>query len=257
MTHAVDCDALLLALGGASWPRLGSDAAWVEILRGCGVAIAPLRPANCGFITDWPDIFADKYAGQPLKPVALSFAGQSVRGEAMITRTGIEGGVVYALSSALRTAIEAEGRTVVMVDLRPDMDVATLTRKLAVSRGRDSISNFLRKRGGLSPVAAALVRVVDAACAGRDPAALAGLVKALPLTLTGTADMARAISSAGGIARDALDDGLMLKDRPGVFVAGEMIDWEAPTGGYLLQATYATGIRAARGIAAFIAARRG
>lgn len=240
-------DATLLALGGASWPRLGSDGGWTEILSARGVAIAPLLPANCGFEHRWSDHFAGRFAGMPLKRIALSFDGLRVMGEAVVTREGLEGGVVYALSGRLRDAIAAHGPQTVILDLRPDLSPSHLAARLARPRGKQSTASFLRKAGGLMPVAVNLLREVLGALPV-EPEALAQAVKALPLTFTGPRPISRAISSAGGVRREALDDNLMLKALPGVFAAGEMLDWEAPTGGYLLQATFATGIAAAHGI---------
>ncbi len=231
-------DATVLALGGASWPRLGSDAAWTEWM---GDLVAPFQPANCGFNVAWSALFRDRFAGRPLKRIALRFGGASVRGEAMVTALGLEGGAVYALSAPLRDAIAAHGSAEVLVDLRPDVDLAALS---GPARGQ-SLSTRLRKQAGLAAEAIGLVQEV--LHAGHDAPDLAGLIKALPLRLTGTAPIARAISSAGGLRWDALDDRLMLRDRQGVFAAGEMLDWEAPTGGYLLQACFSTGVAAANG----------
>lgn len=242
-------DAVLLALGGASWPRLGSDGGWVDILKERGIAITPLRPANCGFTASWSPIFRTKFAGQPLKPVILRGGDQEVQGEVMITESGIEGGAVYALSAIIRKEIEAKGKCTVTLDLRPDVALPELQARLKKPRGRDTLSNHLRKAGGLSPVAIGLINEVLHQRKGVDPATLA---KALPLTLHGTAGIERAISSAGGIALHEVDQGLMLRKMPGVFVAGEMLDWEAPTGGYLLQATFSTAVQAAKGITAFL-----
>jgi uncharacterized flavoprotein (TIGR03862 family) len=236
-------DATVLALGGASWPRLGSDGAWTTVLP--DVAVAPLRPANCGFAVDWSPMFRDRHAGVPLKRIALTFGTHAVRGEAMVAADGIEGGAIYALSSYLRDAIAAEGCALLRIDLRPDMTVAALAERLDAARGRASLSNFLRKRAGLSPVAVGLVQ--EALHAGAaEP--LPSLIKALPLRLTAPFGLARAISTAGGIALDELDERLMLRRRPGVFAAGEMLDWEAPTGGYLLQGCMATGAAVGRGV---------
>ncbi|MCC6466921.1 MAG: TIGR03862 family flavoprotein [Alphaproteobacteria bacterium] len=240
-------DATVLALGGASWPRLGSDAAWTALLP--EVALAPLRPANCGFVVAWSERFRQRHAGAPLKRIALSFAGQTARGEAVIVEKGIEGGAVYALSAPLRDAIAREGVAVVRVDLRPDLDAAALAARLAAPRGSASLSTFLAKRIGLAPVAVGLVQ--EALHAGATEP-LPALVKALPLRLTAPFAMARAISTAGGIALAELDEHLMLRRRPGVFAAGEMLDWEAPTGGYLLQACLATGAAAGRGVVAWL-----
>jgi uncharacterized flavoprotein (TIGR03862 family) len=246
----VEADATVLALGGASWPRLGSDGSWVDILRQAGIAITALSPANCGFLVDWPETIRERFAGVPLKRIALSLAGRSVRGEAMITMTGIEGGAVYALSAPLRDAIAADGEVTMSVDLRPDLDAGALAARLARPRGKQSRATFLRKAAGLSPPAIALVNAALAQRREGEPTAadLAALIKALPLRLAGTAAIARAISTAGGISFDAVDAHFMLHKKPGTFVAGEMLDWEAPTGGYLLTACFATGVAAARGV---------
>ena len=255
----VEARATVLALGGASWPRLGSDGAWVETLATKGVAIAPLRPANCGFTVAWSDIFKDRFEGQPLKGVALSFAAHAVRGEAMITRSGIEGGGVYALSADLREAVMANGMAMLNVALRPELAAAELMAKLAAPRGKQSLSTFLRKALHLSPLAIGLLQeaaIADgASLATLSPASLAGLINAVPIRLNGVAPIARAISSAGGIAFDELDGDFMLKRMPGVFAAGEMLDWEAPTGGYLLQASFATGVAAGRGVVEWLERR--
>ena len=240
--------ATLLALGGASWPRLGGDGSWVELLERKGVAIAPLMPANAGFTVAWSALMRDKFAGLPLKRIALSFAGQRVLGEAMIDAGGIEGGAVYALSGPLREAIAREGEAIPMVDLRPDLTEPELATRLAKRRPGETLSNHLRKAAGLSPVAAAVLREAAGGPLPAEPEALAPLIKAAPLRLTGMASLARAISSAGGVRAGEIDPDFMLKRQPGIFVAGEMIDWEAPTGGYLLQACFATGVAAARGV---------
>ncbi|WP_315781025.1 TIGR03862 family flavoprotein [Bradyrhizobium sp. SZCCHNPS1003] len=250
--RAITADATVLALGGASWPRLGSDGGWVSLLAAKGVAIAPLRPANCGFTVAWSDIFRGRFEGQPLKGIALSFADRSVRGEAIVTRDGIEGGAVYALSAELREAIALTGGAILHVALRPDLATADLITRLSAPRGKQSFSNVLRKAVQLSPVAIGLLQEAAKAhglsLSSLPPDRLAALINAVPLKLTGTAGLARAISSAGGIAHDELDADYMLKRLPGVFAAGEMLDWEAPTGGYLLQASFATGAAAGRGV---------
>ena len=233
--------ATVLALGGASWPRLGSDGGWVELLRARGVVVNALRPANCGFLHAWSPVFRARFAGEPLKRIAATFGGVTVRGEAMLTEDGIEGGVIYALSRALRDAIDAEGSATLLLDLRPDLDAAALAQRLG-GHGQ-SLANALRK-GGLAFAAAGLVREVEAA------GSLADRVKALPLRLIGARPIERAISSAGGVALAELDAGCMLRRLPGVFAVGEMLDWEAPTGGYLLQAAFSTGLAAARAIIA-------
>lgn len=244
----VRADAVVLALGGASWPRLGSDGGWTSLLP--DIQIAPLRPANCGFAVPWSDVFRQRHAGQPLKRIALAFGGQLVRGEAVITDKGIEGGAVYALSAALREAIAAKGEATLRIDLRPDVDAATVGRLLSAARGGASMSTFLRKRLGLDPVAVGLIQ--EAIHGNERDTPLPQLVKSLPIRLTAPFAIARAISTAGGIARDELDTQLMLRKRPGVFACGEMLDWEAPTGGYLLQGCLATGVVAGRGAVAWL-----
>ncbi len=246
----VKADATVLALGGASWPRLGSTGSWVDILRARGVAVTPLKPANCGFTVAWSETFRDRFEGTPVKNIALSFHGETVRGEALITRAGIEGGAVYALSSSLRTAIEHTGHATLMVDLRPDLSHADVLAKIARPRGSETVANFLRKTLALAPVAVNLLRETHGKDLSLDAPTLARHIKGAPVTLTGTAPMERAISSAGGVALDAVDESLMLKAMPNVYAIGEMLDWEAPTGGYLLQATFATAVAAARGIKA-------
>ena len=232
--------AVVLALGGASWPRLGSDGGWTALLPG----VAPLRPANCGFLVPWSDIFRQRFEGTPLKRIAVEFAGQRVRGEALITVGGIEGGAVYALSAPLREAIAGGGPVTLRLDLRPDVGAPELAARLDGPRGGQSLANHLR-RAGLPPVAVGLVQ--EALHAGVS-APLSALVKALPLRLTGPAPIARAISSAGGVGWGEVDERFMLRARPGVFLAGEMLDWEAPTGGYLLQGCFSTGAAAGRGV---------
>ncbi len=236
-------DATVLALGGASWPRLGADGSWTALLP--DIAIAPLRPANCGFAIEWSAMFRERHAGAPLKRIALSFGGQTLQGEAMIAEKGIEGGAVYALSAPLREAIARDGSALLHIDLRPDLSVDALEEKLEGPRGANSLSTFLRKRAGLSPVAIGLVQ--ETLHAGRTEP-VPTLIKALPLRLLAPFGLARAISTAGGIALAELDEHLMLRQRPGVFAAGEMLDWEAPTGGYLLQGCMASGVVAGRGV---------
>ncbi|GAA4476962.1 TIGR03862 family flavoprotein [Gluconacetobacter asukensis] len=241
-------DAVVLALGGASWARLGADGAWVGRLAEEGVDLAPFRPANCGFRTNWSDTLSDRFAGTPLRGIALTpEGGPTVRGEAVVTARGLEGGAVYALSPLLRDRIAADGQARLLVDLRPDMTEAALAERLARVRVRESLSNTLRKALRLPPVAVALLREGPDA-PPRDAASLAALIKAVPVTLTAPDSLDRAISVAGGVRADAVDARFMLRALPGVFVAGEMLDWEAPTGGYLLQACFATGVAAARGV---------
>jgi uncharacterized flavoprotein (TIGR03862 family) len=250
--RAIKPSATVLALGGASWPRLGSDGAWTEILAAKGVKISPLRPANCGFAVPWSDIFRDRFEGQPLKGLALTFGEYTVRGEAIVTRTGIEGGAVYALSAELREAILRDGQATLNIALRPELESSELTAKLSAAKGKQSFSNFLRKAANLSPVAIGLLQEAAKASgmslSSLSPVDLARLIQAVPVQLNGVSPIVRAISTAGGIAFDELDSDFMLRRVPGVFAAGEMLDWEAPTGGYLLQASFATGAAAGRGV---------
>jgi uncharacterized flavoprotein (TIGR03862 family) len=237
-------DATVLALGGASWPRLGADGGWTALLP--EIEIVPLKPANCGFHVSWSEVFRKQHAGAPLKRIALNFNGEVLRGEAVITAQGIEGGAIYALSAKLREAIARDGAAKLQIDLRPDMSLDELSEKLDGPRRGATLSNFLRKSANLPSVGIGLVQ--EALHNGAGATKLSALVKAVPLRLTAPFPLARSISTAGGIARHELDDGLMLRRRPGVFVAGEMLDWEAPTGGYLLQACFATGLAAGRGV---------
>jgi hypothetical protein len=247
----------VLALGGASWPRLGSDGAWTELLAAKGIAIAPLRPANCGFTVAWSDVFRDRFEGEPLKGVEFKFGDRVIRGEAVVARNGIEGSAIYALSADLREAILKSDGAELLITLRPDLDTPELAKRLSAPRGKQSLSNFLRKAAKLSPVAIGLLQ--EAAIANGQPLVslspedVAALINAVPVKLTGVAPITRAISTAGGIAFDELDDHYMLRKLPGVFAAGEMLDWEAPTGGYLLQASFATGAAAGRGAVRWLA----
>ncbi|PZO82283.1 MAG: aminoacetone oxidase family FAD-binding enzyme [Micavibrio aeruginosavorus] len=245
----VRADAVILAMGGASWPSLGSDGSWANILSGKGVTVNPFLPANCGFHVAWSDIFREKFSGQPLKGIALECNGQRALGEMMIDHKGVEGGAVYALSSHIRDSVMRGGPAHLRIDLRPNMSVQDITGKLShVSRGRKSFSTYLQKALSLNPVSISLLREADKQIAEKDVGSLANLIKSIPLTLTRPFDIDRAISSAGGIAASELNNALMLKKIPGVFCAGEMLDWEAPTGGYLLQACFATGAAAAQGV---------
>lgn len=258
--QTAETDAVVLALGGASWPRLGSDGNWASILAAKGIAITPLKPANCGFKVGWSDIFRDRFEGQPLKGIALSFGDRAVRGEAIITRDGIEGGAVYALSAELRDAIARDGAATLQIALRPDLAKDDLVKRLSAPRGKQSFSNMLRKALQLSPVAIGLLqeaaKVDGLSLSSLPPDQLAARINAVAVQLTGTAGLARAISTAGGIARDEVDADFMLTRLPDVFVAGEMLDWEAPTGGYLLQASFATGVAAGQGVLKRIASGR-
>jgi uncharacterized flavoprotein (TIGR03862 family) len=235
-------DATILALGGASWPRLGADGSWTALLP--DVAIAPWRPTNCGFETSWSTPFRARHAGAPLKRIALHHPGRTIRGEAVITEAGIEGGAIYALSAPLRAAIERDGTATLSIDLRPDLDEAALARRLSAPRGSTSLSGHLRRHAGLSPPAIGLVQ--EALHAG-DTRPLPAIIKSINLVLTAPFGLARAISTAGGIALAELDANWMLRRHPGLFAAGEMLDWEAPTGGYLLTACLATGRAAGQG----------
>lgn len=249
---SVKADAALLALGGASWPKLGSNGAWLSYLPPA-VPVAALRPANCGLIVPWSDIFRTRFAGQPLKSISAAYDGVSVPGEMMVTSTGLEGTPAYTLSSRIREDLAAGKSVTLTLDLRPNVSAADLLNKLSVPRKRQSLSTFLQKSTGLAPVAIGLVQeLAHAGGIGESPRELATLLKALPLRVTTTAGLDRAISSAGGIVWGAVDDRFMLKALPGVFVAGEMLDWEAPTGGYLLQACFSTGSAAAAGIRSFL-----
>ena len=237
-------DATILAFGGASWPRMGSTGTWADIIRNAGIQVAPLTPANSGFTVDWSEHFRSRFAGVPLKSVRLSCNGQTVRGEAMITSDGIEGGAIYALGAAIRQGIARDGVADLRLDLHPDLTLEVLASRLAKRRRGDSLTTAL-KRVGLSPVAIALAHEVGAA-------AEASHLKSLPLELLRPTSINRAISTAGGIPRSEVDDHFGLRKLPGVFVAGEMLDWEAPTGGYLLQACFSTGFAAAEGAQRFL-----
>jgi uncharacterized flavoprotein (TIGR03862 family) len=246
-------DAAIFALGGGSWPRLGSDGSWREAFTARGAEVEPLRPSNSGFLTTWSDIFKSKFAGEPLKRALFSFEGREARGEAMITRQGIEGGAIYALSPAIRNAIDAKGAAVLEIDLLPDIALEALVTRLS-SGGKESLANRLRK-ASLSPAAASLLREdVFGAALPSNPSSLAERIKSVRIRLIGVAAMDRAISTAGGVSWDSLNPDFSLKTDPATFVCGEMLDWEAPTGGYLLQACFATGRAAAKGALSRLAA---
>lgn len=255
---AVTPRATILAAGGASWPRLGSDGEWMAALAREGIAVAPLAPSNCGVEIAWSEIVRTRFAGQPLKRIAVSAGGETVRGEAMITGHGLEGGAIYAASAPIREQIAAHGAAAIRIDLRPDETEAAIAARLQRPRGKQSLATYLRKALSLDPQAVALLQEAAFAAgtplAALAPDALAAAVKVVPLTATGLAPLARAISTAGGVRFDEVDDTLMLRRRPGVFVAGEMLDWDAPTGGYLLQACFATGRAAALGVVVYVAA---
>lgn len=248
-TH-VHADAVLLALGGASWPRLGADGGWVANLQRAGITVMPFEPANAGWLMPWTD-HVRRFAGTPLKRVALSLGGETARGDAMLTETGLEGGPVYALGALVRAAL-ARGEGTLTLDLRPDLDRAALVKKLSAARKGASLAKRLTQ-AGLTPAMQAVLREAGPLPAEAD--ALAARIKNVQLRVRGMAGLERAISSAGGIALDAIDAHFMVKARPGIFVAGEMLDWEAPTGGYLLQGCFATAALAADGIIAFLEGR--
>ncbi len=252
-------DAAIFALGGASWPRLGSDGHWTTFFAEREIAVSPLKACNCGFAADFSDLFRARFEGQPLQGTELRFEDASARGEAVVTKTGLEGGAIYALSPLLRDAIERDGEAILTIDLRPGLAASELENALAKPLGKQSFSNFLRKAVKLSPAAIGLLQEA----AHRDGAplssmglgALAALIKTVPVRLTATAGVERAISTAGGVAFAELDAHFMLRRMPGVFIAGEMLDWEAPTGGYLLQACFSTGVAAAKGAIEWLSAK--
>ncbi len=243
----VQTDAVVLALGGASWPKLGSDGGWVPLLQARGVAIAPLLPANCGFDVGWSGYFREKFAGSPVKTVELHHQDFRQRGEFVITENGVEGSLIYAASAGLRDELVATGQAAFTLDLLPDRTAAEIAQSLAKPRGSRSMASHLQSRLRVKGVKAGLLREIAPAEDFADPHKLAAAIKALPLTLIAPRPLAEAISTAGGIAFAALDDALMLRALPGVFCAGEMLDWEAPTGGYLLTACFATGRAAGLG----------
>ena len=253
--------AVVLALGGGSWARLGSDGAWVPLLQAAGVVVAPLQPANCGFDVDWSPLFRERFAGAPVKPVTARSAadcGQpGKQGEFNITATGIEGGLVYALSAGLRDTLAATGKATLWLDLLPGRSESRVASELVQPRGRDSLANHWRRRLGLTGVKAALLRECCPPETLADSGLLAAAIKALPLRLKAPRPIDEAISSAGGVCFEAIDARGMLRARPGVFVAGEMLDWEAPTGGYLLTACLASGRHAGHGVAAWLIAEAG
>ncbi|MBO0925087.1 TIGR03862 family flavoprotein [Cellulomonas sp. zg-ZUI199] len=247
-TSEVGADVTVFALGGASWPRLGADGDWVGPFTERGIEVTPLRAANVGVRVAWTEVFAQRFAGTPLKNVALTVRGRPgvrVRGDAMLTSTGLEGGPVYALGAAIREVLDAQGRCVVEVDLRPDLTVAQLDERLQRRRPKDSGSSWLRRTVGLDPAGIGLLR--EARAGALPSSGMAERLKAVPVVVTDTMPMGKAISTAGGIAWSQVDGSLMLRALPGTFVAGEMLDWEAPTGGYLLQASFSTGVVAAHG----------
>jgi uncharacterized flavoprotein (TIGR03862 family) len=242
-------DAAVLALGGASWARLGSDGAWAPLLEGRGVAIAPLQPANCGFDLQggWSAYFAQRFAGQPFKSVALRYGDFHRKGEFVATATGVEGSLIYAASALLRDEIQARGSATFELDLLPDRTPAQVLAEVAHPRGSRSLPSHLKSRLGIDGIKFALLHETLTPQELQDPVRIAAQIKAVPLTLSAARPMGEAISTAGGVAFAALQGNLMLREMPGVFCAGEMLDWEAPTGGYLLTACMASGRVAAQG----------
>lgn len=253
--RTVEADAALLAFGGASWPRLGSDGAWVPALRERGVEIEPFRPANCGFDILWPEHLIERFAGEPVKSVTATTAAGRIPGEFVVSHSGIEGSLVYAHAAALRDALGKHGNAVLELDLAPGRTQERLAADLARQKEKLSFSGRLRKGAGLDAVKTALLRFAVPEAPQLSAAALAAAIKALPLPVERPRPIEEAISSAGGIRLDAIDRNFMLKSAPGLFVAGEMLDWEAPTGGYLLTACFATGRAAALGIADYLGNR--
>ena len=248
----VRADVAVLALGGASWPRVGSDGGWVGPFADAGIQVTSLRPANAGFVVDWSSGFVDRFAGQPLKNVAITVesgigGSTTVRGDAIVSESGLEGGPVYGVGRVVRAQIEQAGSCGLSIDLHPDQTIDQVAGRLTKRRPKDSTTTWLRRGLGLDLVAVNLLRESQGTALPTEATPMGRLVKAVPLTVRAIMPIDRAISTAGGIALDELDADLMLRRRPGTFVAGEMIDWEAPTGGYLLQASFSSGVVAARG----------
>jgi len=253
----VSADAVVLALGGGSWSRLGSTGAWVPLLAQRGILVEPLQPSNCGFDVGWSEFFQSRFAGQPLKPVLASFTGSDgfefcEQGELVVTANGVEGSLIYKMSALLRTQITATGAAVIYLDLVPGKDKQFLVDRISAPRGKLSMANHLRKRIGIDGVKAGLLRELLSKEDFNDPVRLAEAIKALPVKLVAARPMDEVISTAGGVSFEALDENLMIRAMPGVFCAGEMLDWEAPTGGYLLSACFAGGRVAGEGVLAWL-----
>ncbi len=246
-------DVTVLAMGGASWPRVGSDGSWVQHFVGLGLDVRALRPANCGVHLNWSRTFAQRYAGVPLKNTRVSIGAMTARGDIMVTDRGLESGPIYMVSREVRDAIDRDGLCTLVVDLHPDLTVDAVATRLSSRRPKDSATTFLRRSLGLAPVAVALLREATGNALPGEPSQLADLIKAVPLAVQSVAPVDRAISTAGGLSFDELDNHFMIRRLPGTFVAGEMLDWEAPTGGYLLQASFSTAVAAARGAIAWVA----
>lgn len=257
--RAVPTRAVILALGGASWPQLGSDGGWVKPLQQARIDIAPLQPANCGFELTWSEHLSSRFGGAPLKPVVAHWVDRrgvahARQGEFVLSEYGIEGSLIYAIGAELREQIAERGHALLKLDLVPGYAQQVLAERLAAPRGKHSIGDWLRRRAGLDPAKCALVFELTDKAILADPLALAAQLKALPLRLRAPRPVAESISTAGGVRLEALDENLMLRARPGVFCAGEMLDWEAPTGGYLLTASLASGLIAGRGAARWLGA---
>ncbi len=244
----VNADAIVLALGGGSWRRLGSDGAWADWLKQAEVEVEPLRPSNCGFDVTWSDHFREKYEGHPIKSVILSFGEFQGQGEFIVTKEGVEGGLIYSASAIIRDEIYANGTATVTLDLKPDRTLDWLTEKLSRPRGSRSLASYLEKTLGIKGVKAGLLREFVSKEDFADAKRLAGFIKALPVPFVAPRPLDEAISTAGGVTFEALDENLMLKNLPGIFCAGEMLDWEAPTGGYLLTACFSSGVAAGNGV---------
>ncbi|HKJ38122.1 MAG TPA: TIGR03862 family flavoprotein [Anaerolineales bacterium] len=251
----VKADAVVLALGGGSWSRLGSDGAWVPWLKQAGAQVESLRPANCGFDVEWSEHFREKYDGHPVKTVVLSFGEFRQQGEFIITKDGVQGGLIYTASAMMRDEIEANGKAIMYLDLKPDRTLDWLKVKLSQPRGKRSLASYLEKTLGIYTVKAGLLREFVSKEDFTDSDRLAGFIKALPIPLVAPRPLDEAISSAGGVTFESLDENLMLKNLPGIFCAGEMLDWEAPTGGYLLTACYASGYAAGNGVLKWLAGK--
>lgn len=247
----VNADAVILALGGGSWKRLGSTGEWVEVLKQAGVKVEALRPANCGFDVNWSQHFKEKYHGHPIKSVILSFESFRQQGEFIVTREGVEGGLIYSASAMMRDEIEKNGKAIVYLDLAPDTTKEKLIEKLSKPRGSRSLSSYVEKTMGIKGVKMGLLYEVLSKEDFLNAEKLASFIKQLPLSLIDTRPLDEAISTAGGVSFEALDENLMLKNLSGVFCAGEMLDWEAPTGGYLLSACFASGVVAGIGVIKF------
>jgi uncharacterized flavoprotein (TIGR03862 family) len=244
----IQADAIVLALGGGSWPRLGSDGGWVSMLEQAGVKVEALRPSNCGFDVEWSEHFREKFDGHPIKSVVMSFGDFQQQGEFIVTKEGVEGGLIYTASAMMRDSIYTNGSAVMHLDLKPDRTLEWLKEQLARPRGKRSLSSFLEKTLGIKGVKAGLLYEFVSKEDFMNPEKLAGFIKALPVPLVAPRPLDEAISSAGGVTFESMDEHLMLKNLPGVFCAGEMLDWEAPTGGYLLTACFASGYAAGNGV---------